>query len=125
MLSAWLVILYQSIVVNSTNPCFLNSSAGFNIFQNCGMGTDYIKAAVMPFEWVTGGWFSMILVSVFVVMTYIKYQKVVYPIMVGAIFLPISFFVFPAQFLSFAIIMAGISIGILVWYAFISQSNES
>ena len=119
------IILFQIIHVNSTQVCFLNYSAGADMWQNCGMGNDYLTTAMLPFQWVTGGWFSMIMVSVFVLMTYIKYQKVVYPMIIGTIFLPISYFMFPTQFLSFAFIMVGCGMALLIGYIYISATNES
>lgn len=119
------LIFYQIITVNSTNVCFLNYSAGADMWQNCGMGNDYLTTAMLPFQWVTGGWFSMIMVSVFVLMTYIKYQKVVYPMIIGTVFLPISYFMFPTQFLSFAFLMVGCGIALLIGFIYISATNES
>lgn len=119
------IILFQIIHVNSTSVCFLNYSAGADMWQNCGMGNDYLTTAMLPFQWVTGGWFSMIMVSVFVLMTYIKYQKVVYPMIIGTIFLPISYFMFPTQFLSFAFLMVGCGIALLIGFIYISATNES
>ena len=119
------IILFQIIHVNNTQVCFLNMSAGADLWQNCGMGNDYLTTAMLPFQWVTGGWFSMIMVSVFVLMTYIKYQKVVYPMIIGTIFLPISYFMFPTQFLSFAFLMVGCGIALLIGFIYISATNES
>lgn len=118
------VYAQETITVNATTPCFLNYSAGVDMWENCGYGDDYIDAALSPWEWITGGNFSLVLVSVFVLFTYIKYHKVVYPIMIGVMFLPISYFVFPDTFLSFAIVMTGVAMGILIWYIFIKQTKE-
>lgn len=119
------IVLFQIIHVNTTNVCFFNYSAGADMWQNCGMGNDYLVTAMLPFQWVTGGWFSMIMVSVFVLMTYIKYQKVVYPMIIGTVFLPISYFMFPTQFLSFAFLMVGCGIALLIGFIYISATNES
>jgi hypothetical protein len=119
-----LPIVYQIIHLNSTQPCFLNYTAGANMWQQCGFSKDYLQASLAPWEWVTGGWFSMILVSVLIGMTYLKYQKAAYPLIIGTIFLPISFTLFPQTFLVWAIVMTGMFIGIISWYAYISQANE-
>lgn len=119
-----LLTTFQIIHVNSTSPCFLNYSAGASMWANCGFGTDYIKASLGPWQWVTGGWFSMILISVLIGAVYLKYHKAVYALAVGSIFLPISYGLFPEVFLVWVIIMAGVFIGIIAWYVFISQSNE-
>ena len=112
------------IDVNETTPCFLNETAGAEVWINCGFTTDYLKAALLPWEWITGGWFSMILVSLFIGITYIKYQKIIYPLAIGIIFLPISFVLFPAQFTSFAMILAIMGIGFLIAYIYIKQTKE-
>lgn len=119
------IVLFQTIIINSTTPCVLNYTAKANIWQNCGVTKDYISGSLAGWEWITGGYFTMALVAVFAMMTYIKYQKAIYPILVGSLYLPISWFVFPQQFLSWAIIMAGVVIGILIWYAYVSQTNET
>lgn len=117
-------IVYQIIHLNATAPCIQNYSAGVDMWKQCGFDKDYIKASLMPFEWATGGFFSMIFICVFMGMTYLKYHKAAYPLIVGTIFLPISFSLFPQLFLVWAIIMTGVFIGIIAWYAFISQANE-
>lgn len=114
----------QSITVNETTPCFLNYTAGAQMVENCGYTEDYLQAALLPWEWVTGGNFSMVIAGVFVMFTYIKYHKAVYPIIIGTFMLPISFFVFPDSFLVFAVIMAFVTVGILIWYVFIRQTKE-
>src|SRR5690242_6735097 len=118
------IFVYQIIHVNGTQPCFLNQTAGPNMWQNCGAGTDYLKFALLPWMWITGGWFSMILAAVIIIAVYIKYHKIVYPILIGIAFLPISYALFPAQFLNFAIIIALLGTGLLLVHAFISQTTE-
>ena len=95
------------------------------MWQQCGMANDFLTTALLPWQWITGGYFSMILVSVFVIMTYIKYQKVVYPIMIGTLFFPVSYFLFPSAFINWAIIMTGLALALLVAYIYVSQTNES
>lgn len=118
-------IVYQVIHVNSTTPCFLNYSAGAQMWQNCGFGTDYIKASLGPWNYITGGYFSMILVSILIGAVYLKYHKAVYVLAIGSLFLPISYGVFPEVFLAWAIVMSGIFIGVISWWIYISQSNET
>jgi len=110
--------------VNQTTPCFLNYSAGLDLWENCGIRDDYITFALLPWEWITGGNFSMVLVSILSLMTYIKYHKAIYPLVIGVMFLPISYFAFPDEFLTFSLLMAGALLGILVWYIFIKQTKE-
>jgi len=120
----WLPILYQVINVNTTNPCFLNYSSP-NIWKECGMNKDFLQAGLIGWQWVTGGYFSALLASIFILFTYIKYHKALYPLLVGVIFLPISYFVFPASFINYAILFAAMALGITIWYILVSQTNES
>lgn len=118
------LVAFQIINVNQTDICFLNFSAGAEMWRNCGITTDYLQTALLPWEWITGGNFSLVLVSVFVTISYIKYHKVIYPILVGLLFIPVSFYVFPDQFLSFAIVAGGVGIGLLVAYVIYKQTKE-
>ena len=120
-----LPILFQIIQVNSTTPCFLNYSAGIQMWQNCGFGTDYIKASLGPWQWITGGYFSMLIVSVLIGAVYLKYHKAVYALLIGSVFLPISYGLFPEVFLAWVIVMAGALIGIIAWWVYISQTQET
>lgn len=111
-------------VTDSGSPCFLNYTAGVQMWDNCGFDEDYIQAALLPWEWVTGGLFSMMIVAILVLFTYVKYHTVIYPITIGIVFLPLSFFLFPDVFLSFSIIMAFVGVGALIYYALIKQTKE-
>ena len=110
--------------INQTTPCFLNYSAGIQMWENCGIRDDYLTFALLGWEWVTGGNFSMILVSILVLMSYIKYHKAVYPLVIGVMFLPITYFVFPDSFLTFSLLMSGALLGILIWYIYVKQTKE-
>lgn len=110
--------------VNQTTPCFLNYSAGIQLWENCGIRDDFLDFALLPWEWITGGNFSMVLVSILSLMTYIKYHKAIYPLLIGIMFLPISYFAFPDSFLTFGLLMSGALLGILIWYIFIRQTKE-
>ncbi len=118
-------IFLQTIQVNATTPCFMNFTRGHNIWQDCGASTDFLEFALLPFEWATGGNFSMILVSVMILVTYIKYHKIIYPIMIGVMFLPVSFFLFPDSFLSYAFILGiGLGAGVFIYYILTRQTKE-
>ena len=114
----------EVITVNETTPCFLNYTAGVEIWDNCGFDEDYLSAAILPFEYITGGYFSMIIVSVLLGAIYITYKEAIYPIMIGIVFLPISFFLFPETFIVWSVIMAFLGLGILVWYVYVKQTKE-
>jgi len=103
----------------------LNQTAGADMFQNCGGAEDYLTMIISGWQWVTGGYFTMLLVSILVAFTYIKYHKGIYPLLIGILYLPISWFMFPSQFIIFAGIFAAVYIGIIMWYIKTSQTNES
>jgi len=100
----------QSIQVNETTPCFLNYTAGWHVWENCGVQDDYLKASLIGFEWVTGGFFSLVLVGLFVLFTYIKYHKAIYPIIVGVAFIPLSVFLVPDDWWMFALAMVALGL---------------
>ena len=106
----------QTIIVNSTAPCFLNSSAGIDLWRNCGADEDWVAMAILPFEWITGGFFSLILASLIILGVYLKYHKVIYAFGVGVVMLPISFQFFPDTFLSFAVIAVFLGLTAAVLY---------
>ena len=101
-------------------PCFMNMTAGAQMWKNCGASDDYLDFALAPFEYITGGYFSMILVTIFIIMSYIKYHTVLYPMLIGLLFLPVSFTLFPDTFLTYAITLFAVGTGgllawILIW----------
>ena len=105
----------QVITVNDTTPCFLNATAGIHMWENCGADEDFISFALLPFEWITGGYFSMILISVIILAVYMKYHKAIYAVAIGVVFIPISFQFFPDQFWGFIVILVvlGVAAGII------------
>src|SRR3972149_6020940 len=118
-------ITLQIINVNQTDPCFLNMSAGADMWENCGYGEDYLQAMLLPWEWISGGYFSMVFVSLIVMVTYIKYHKAIYPIIVGILFIPISYFLFPNQFIMIAFIFGiGIPAGVFVITMLMHRSRD-
>ena len=61
----WLIlqsIFFQTIQVNQTTPCFMNFTRGAQIWRDCGASDDFLSFALLPFEWATGGNFSMVFV---------------------------------------------------------------
>jgi len=98
----------------------MNMTAGAQMWKNCGADEDYLDFALAPFEYITGGYFSMILVTIFVIMSYIKYHTALYPLIIGLLFLPISYTFFPNTFLVYAVTLASVIVGgglvgILIW----------
>jgi len=117
-------ITLQIIQVNQTDPCFMNLTAGADMWENCGYGEDYLQAMLLPWEWITGGYFSMIFVSLLITVTYIKYHKAIYPLIIGFIFLPLSYYLFPQQFLNIAFIVIGIIFGIFIFTILLRRTKE-
>ena len=138
MMNKWLILMAISVLpffindafaqtevnVTSTTPCFMNyTTTGIDMLQNCGFDTDYMGAVTLPFEWVTGGLFSMIVVVILVIMSYIKYHTVIYPIIIGLVMLPTSYYLFPDMFLSFAFIALAIGIGAIIWRIYVIETR--
>ncbi len=118
-------VFFQVININGTgSPCFLNYTSQ-NIWKSCGLDKDFLQSSLIGWQWITGGNFSMIFAAILCAFTYIKYHKVIYPMIIGVLMLPISAFLFPATFFNYAIIMMFAGVGVLIWYIFVSQSNET
>ena len=113
-----------SITVPEAAPCFMNYTAGVNMWDQCNFEDDWLTAALLPWEYITGGYFSLILVSIFILFTYIKYHNMLYPMVIGMLFIPISYFVFPAEFITFAVLMVAMVFGIAIFYAVTKQTKE-
>ena len=140
-MNVWLILFVVSIIsspiifdqaygqtvieVGDTEPCFLDYTAGVAMWENCNFHGDPIGAALLGFEWVTGGLFSMIVVALIVIMVYIKYHTVLYPIAIGIIMLPTSYWLFPDMFLSYAYIMTAIGMagGLYGLYIYAGSRN--
>jgi len=113
-----------NIEVGETMPCFMNYTAGSQMWKNCNFQGDPLGATLLGFEWVSGGLFSMIVVALIVVMVYIKYHTVIYPIAIGIVMLPTSFYLFPEEFISYAFVMAGVGIAALIYGIIILQTRD-
>ena len=113
----------QTIIVNGTEPCFLNQTAGLEIWENCGANDDFLTFMMLPFEWITGGYFSMLVVSLIILMIYLKYHQMVYCIVIGIIFLPISFQFFPAVFLGWAMVLVVLAVAGYIIYMLKRQTD--
>ena len=127
----------STLNVTSTVPCFLNytgsaylsdgdtvSTTGLQMMQNCQWETDFLSASIVSFDWVTGGLFPFILVTVLIVGTYLKYQTGVYPIAIGIVWLPFSAWAFPDEFISYGIIIAAVIGAGIIMTIMIKQTKE-
>ncbi len=117
-------ISLQAIQVNTTEPCFLNFSAGANMWQQCGMGEDYLETVLLGWEWITGGYFTMVLIGLFSLISYIKYHKAIYPLMILVMFLPVSYFLFPVELVVFIGLFTIALIASLLFFIFRNQTRE-
>ena len=114
------VFAQSSLNVTQTPPCFMNYTAtGLELLQGCNYDGDFIEATTVGFEWVSGGLWPVIIVSVLIIMTYVKYHNGIYPLAIGIVFLPIAGNYFPDDFINMSIIIgaviaAGALIGILM-----------
>jgi hypothetical protein len=113
-----------SVQVDPTTPCFLNFNSTHQMWDRCNAEEDFLDFALLGWEYGTGGYFSMMIVGLFVLITYIKYHNPLYPMMVGTMFLPVSYLLFPDVFVTFALIMVIAVVGIFIWYAFVKQTKE-
>lgn len=118
------VYAQTTIDVGETTPCFMNYTAGAEMWENCNFAGDPVGATLLGFEWVTGGLFSMIVVALIVVMVYIKYHTVIYPIAIGIVMLPTSYFLFPDAFTSYAFVMAAVGFGGLIYTIYIVITRD-
>ena len=111
--------VYAQVIIDGTGttPCFLNYTAGYHMIEDCNPDGDYMKWALSGWQYITGGFFPMILVSLIIGLVYIHYKEAIYAIYIGMVFLPISFMFFPQVFVAWGILMAFSAIGILIWYA--------
>jgi len=94
------------------------------MWRDCGMGEDFLRTSLLGWEYVTGGYFTMAVIGIFCLMTYIKYHKAIYPLLIGIMFLPVSQFLFPLEFIIFGAFWTIALVGILLWYAFNRQTKE-
>ena len=117
-------VSFQTIQVNDTTPCFLNDTAGANMWENCGMDDDFLQTIFLGWEWATGGYFTMFLVGIISLMSYIKYHKAVYPLMILIMFLPVSHFLFPIELWMFIAIWIIALFGALLYFVFNKQTKE-
>ena len=93
------------------------------MWENCGYKDDWLTAALLPFEWITGGYFSLLVVSVILLMIYLKYHQMIYVIVILIIFLPISFQFFPGVFLGAIMILVTLAIAGYVYYMLKRQTE--
>lgn len=114
-----------AINVTESTPCFLDyTSTGLEMLQACNFDSDFLATTTVGFDWVTGGIFPMVLVSVLIIMTYLKYQTGIYPIAIGLMYLPFVAWAYPDEFISYAIAIAAVIGAGAVFTALIKRTKE-
>lgn len=115
----------SAVNVTATTPCFQNYTAtGLEMLQNCDFAGDYLGAVTLSFDWVTGGLFPFFVVTVLIVMSYVKYQTGIYPLAIGIVFLPFAAWAYPDEFISYAIAVGAVIGAGAVLSAIIKQTKE-
>jgi hypothetical protein len=114
----------QTIDVNATTPCFLNYTRSYQIWTDCGMDKDWLQASMIGFEYASGGWFSMIFAGTLIMITYIKYHKAIYPIIIGLAFIPFAYFLFPTSWLMWAGLMTALALAIAIYKIYKNHASE-
>ena len=132
------VFAQTQITVSENQPCFMpdydpdgdgvyeweNVSSVTSMWVDCGADGDFVDFALLPWEWITGGWFSVILVSMFVLISYVKYQNFMYPALIGVMFIPISYALFPQTWLQYVLVLLAVGIGGLVITMLLRNTRE-
>lgn len=113
-----------TIDVGESTPCFLNYTAGAQMWDNCNMETDPLGAVTLPFEYITGGYFSLLVVGLIMFAVYIKYHTAIYPVAIGIVMLPTSYFLIPPQFFSFLMLAMAITIAAGIYYMLVQGNKE-
>lgn len=121
------VYAQTTVDVGENTPCFMNYTAGVNMWENCNFGGadgDWLSAAVMPFEWVAGGYFTFIVVAILVSMSYIKYHEPLYPLAIGILYIPVAIFVIPEEIMSVAWVFSGVIIGSSIVMIYLQRTRD-
>jgi len=77
----------------------------------------------MPFEWVMGGYFTLVIVSILIIITYMKYQTVVYPLAIGIVMLPISSWAFPEMVIGYGLILGAVGFTAIIKVIIFKQTK--
>lgn len=94
------------------------------MLQQCNFENDYLDTVTVGFDYVTGGLLPVVIVSVIIVGTYLKYQTGIYPLAIGVAFLPFAAFLFPEDFINYSIIISAVIGAGAVVNAIIKQTKD-
>jgi len=99
--------------------CGGQGAPGASILETCGYDTNFLQAAVQPFEMITGGFLGMIFWGVITMCTYLKYRNSMLALLVGVPVLLIGAVALPQTAETFIVLMAAaavsVTIFILIW----------
>ena len=62
---------------------FCSEQLDGNFLQNCGLDTDFLRQSVLPFIFISGGYFTLIFWSVIVLASYVKYKNAMLTAILG------------------------------------------
>ena len=106
-------------------PCIFNSTAPHRIMQNCQPHGRWLEFSLVGWQWITGGNLSALIAAALILGTWMKYRTAIYPLFIGIIFLPLTYFLFPAEFLTFAFVLGALAVGISIWWVLVRQTRET
>lgn len=115
----------QFININNTEPCFLKYNLTvIELWEGCGISEDWLETIILPWEWITGGYLSAIIVAMIIWLTWLTYRNALYPLMAGILFLPTAWFLFPEHFIGQAFILLGAYVALMIYYVMFRQTKE-
>ena len=62
---------------------FCSEKVGGSFLQNCALDTDFLRQSILPFIFVSGGYFILIFWAVIVLTSYVKYKNAMLTAMLG------------------------------------------
>lgn len=124
LISMFILAYGQSVDVTEPEPCWQDYTKGTDIFTDCGIEDDFLAFATTPFEYATGGFFSMLLITMLIIATYLKYHKAIYPMVLGTLYFPSVYFLFPPHYVTFAITLMAVGYAIMLYYVMMHQTND-
>ena len=93
------------------------------IIEHCGAKEDWLGFTLLGWDWVTGGNFSLMFAIILILIVWAKYRVAIYPLYIGIVLMPVSWFLFPDQFLSFGLLLAGVAVGAYIWWIMTKQTE--
>lgn len=115
----------QVININATEPCFLKYNETIvELWEGCGIKEDFLETLVLPWEWITGGYLSAIIIAMIIFLVWITYRNALYPMMAGILYMPFAYMLFPETFIIQAFLLVGLFVGIMLWMVMFRQTKD-